>query len=274
MKLFLTLVGMAMAFAIGYKLEPNFRPILVGAETVAPDPAPAPTPDTEPATTPANVPVITPPAAPAPAIDPAALASMQLPATVLLKQDIEVSEGTSDLKMTVNAGYRVNLIRLQGDQLLVRPGELPMEGLVPIAGTDLLEQLAANPPATPAAEPQPEPDPQPATDPLTETDPEPTTEPEPDPEPEPVEQPTGPVDVVALMKASVEAGDIQEFQLAQVQGWKETGEEQIEGVTYQTGLAAYRAETIFGVKNVEAKALIRNGKVERWIWPKSGLEIK
>ena len=43
---------------------------------------------------------------------------------------------------------------------------------------------------------------------------------------------------------------------------------------YQIGAVAYKAETIFGVKTIQAKALIKDGKVQRWIWPKSGMEIK
>ena len=40
------------------------------------------------------------------------------------------------------------------------------------------------------------------------------------------------------------------------------------------GTLTYKAETIFGVKTIQAKALITDGKVQRWIWPKSGMEIK
>ena len=56
--------------------------------------------------------------------------------------------------------------------------------------------------------------------------------------------------------------------------WKPEANETVDGVVYQTGSAAYKAETIFGVKTIQAKALIRGGKVVRWIWPKSGMEIK
>jgi len=48
----------------------------------------------------------------------------------------------------------------------------------------------------------------------------------------------------------------------------------VDGTKFQTGLAAYKAETIFGVKNIQAKALIQGGKVISWIWPTSGLEIQ
>jgi hypothetical protein len=76
------------------------------------------------------------------------------------------------------------------------------------------------------------------------------------------------------MQESVRTGQIKEFTFDQVLAWKAEADETIDGETYQTGLASYKAETIFGVKTIQAKALIKNGKVQRWIWPKSGMEIK
>ena len=46
------------------------------------------------------------------------------------------------------------------------------------------------------------------------------------------------------------------------------------GSSFQTGTLNYKAETIFGVRTIQAKALISNGEVVRWIWPKSGMEIR
>ena len=77
------------------------------------------------------------------------------------------------------------------------------------------------------------------------------------------------------MKASIQAGEIKEFGFDQVLEWVAgEGEETIDGESYQTGLASYKAETVFGVKTIHAKALIKGGKVVRWLWPKSGMEIK
>ena len=50
--------------------------------------------------------------------------------------------------------------------------------------------------------------------------------------------------IVALMKASVKAGEIEEFGLRQVQRWEGGEEEEIDGQTYQTGLAAYKRMTV------------------------------
>ncbi|TAE92267.1 MAG: hypothetical protein EAZ81_03425 [Verrucomicrobia bacterium] len=76
------------------------------------------------------------------------------------------------------------------------------------------------------------------------------------------------------MKSSISSKQITEFSLDQVNDWKAGEEESIDGSSYQTGTASYQAETIFGTKNIQAKALIQGGKVVRWIWPTSGLEIQ
>ena len=76
------------------------------------------------------------------------------------------------------------------------------------------------------------------------------------------------------MQENVRDGQIKEFTFDQVLAWKAEADEIIDGETYQTGLASYKAETIFGVKTIQAKALIKGGKIQRGIWPKSGMEIK
>jgi hypothetical protein len=76
------------------------------------------------------------------------------------------------------------------------------------------------------------------------------------------------------MQESIRDGQIKEFKFEQVLGWKAGENETVDGQTFQTGLVSYKAETIFGVKTIQAKALIQKGKVVRWIWPKSGMEIK
>ena len=75
------------------------------------------------------------------------------------------------------------------------------------------------------------------------------------------------------MQDSIRNGDIKEFKAEQVLEWKDSGPETIDGEDFETGLASYKAETIFGMKTIQAKALVKNGKVVRWIWPKSGMQI-
>lgn len=123
---------------------------------------------------------------------------------------------------------------------------------------------------TPAPEPAPTPTPEPV-------EPAPAPEPTPDPAPAP-EPPVSPVaagDVVAIMQASIKGGDIKEFTFDQVLDWEAATEpETIDGTAYQAGIASYKAETVFGVKTIQAKAHIKDGKVVRWFWPKSGMDIK
>ena len=82
-------------------------------------------------------------------------------------------------------------------------------------------------------------------------------------------------DVLVVMKASLASGQISEFNESQVLEWEVgTGTEVFDGQTYQVGNVKYQAETPFGTKNLLAKALIKDGKVVRWISPKSGMQIE
>jgi hypothetical protein len=235
MKTFLFILGLVVAGICGYSLEPRFRRTLTGK-------------------TPGEKPSISYPAqAPAaqPAIDLAKIPSDRLPAKVLLKAEAELADSASDLKVKVSAGSQINLIRLEGANVIISPGAGSFEGIIPIEQTDLMEQLAAMRDTLPPAEPTPEPT----------------------PEPEPAAAGSG--DHVAIMKASIQAGEIKEFYFDQVLEWLPgEGTETIDGQVYQTGIASYKAETVFGVKTIQAKALIQGGKVVRWLWPKSGMEIK
>ncbi len=121
---------------------------------------------------------------------------------------------------------------------------------------------------------EPAPMPEPPVVPTPEPAPAPEPAPEPAAEPQPVPTASGPVDVVKVMQESIRSGQIKEFTFDQVLGWKAEPEETVEGTAYQAGSVSYKAETIFGVKTIQAKALIKEGKVQRWIWPKSGMEIK
>jgi len=130
--------------------------------------------------------------------------------------------------------------------------------------------------------------PNPATDPTPEVvdvvPPSPPSEPsepvEPvEPEvtnaPETPETPVQQVDVVAVMKASLAAGEISKFSARQVLELEAAASpETIDGEIYQIGNLKYQTETPFGTKNLPAKALIKNGKVVRWISPKSGMQIE
>lgn len=117
--------------------------------------------------------------------------------------------------------------------------------------------------------------------------PEPAPAPVPIPEPSPVQPETAggeaaaggdqdpaTVATIKAMQDSIKAGQIKEFTYDQVMEWQAGAVESVDGESFQTGTASYSAETIFGKKVIPAKALIKSGKVVRWIWPKSGMEIK
>jgi hypothetical protein len=277
MKLFLFLIGIAAAGIIGYSFEPDMRLQLTGkipepkgqkSKIVRSDGGIAAGETINAATWPAD----------------------RLPEKVQLKADAVIADGTGDISMTVTAGNRVNLIRVDGENAIISPGPGPFEGTVPVIQTDLIEQLtelAKNPPAEPepvlptemvetgsaeeAVIPAPELVPAPEPEPIAEPQPEP--EPIPTAEPQPVA--AGSTDVVAVMQASIRGGEIEEFAFDDVVDWQAIAvQETIDGANYQTGIASYKAETVFGVKTIQAKALIEEGKVVRWLWPKSGMEIK
>ncbi len=285
MKLFFNLFGLAAAGYLGYMMEPGLRFQLTGNQPSAIENA-------------RDKKVVLQLPGDAPQIDLSALAPEQLPQKVLINSDVKVTDAASGMTMLMPAGNRVKLVRIEGGNAVVSPGEGPFTGLVPVTETDLFQQLAANPPSstpapvTPPVEPAPEPvtpEPvEPATGdseeptkmaeppPVPEPAPEPPPAPEPAPEPAPAGEPAaaGSDEIVKAMQDSIKAAQIKEFTFEQVLEWKPDANETVDGETYQTGLASYKAETIFGTKNIQAKALIKAGKVHRWIWPKSGMEIK
>ncbi len=270
MKPVVALIGILIAGAAGYFLEPSIRPALITRNEVEEPEKPAEPGKEEPAPvkeTPQPEPA--PPPVPSAPDWVASLKPEQLPAKVTLKQSVEFSAPGAAQAMVMEAGTQATPVRVEGDELVVSlvPGG-PIEGRVAVMQTDLVELIGTAPPEPepPVAEPPP----------VAGVDGE-MEEPEPEPAPEPTPQPSGDLDaeaIVKLMQDSIKAGEIKEFTFDQVLGWKAGEEEERDGVTYQTGLVAYKAETIFGVKTIQAQALIKDGGIVRWIWPKSGMEIK
>lgn len=269
MKVFLFLLGIAAAGLLGYSFEPSMRYSLTGKERDKVFDSDSKTVVLDDKKTPTN-------------IDPSKFPKERLPKKVTLRGDVEFTDKKSELTMKVTAGSKVNLVEVDGFNVVINPGVGNFEGSVPISATNLRELLAALPegPVTPdpKTEPsaQPDPDPKVEPEPMPEPEPEPMPEPEPEPEPKPEpEVPAGPVDVVAVMKSSIQAGEIQEFSFDQVMEWEAVEEEEtFDGENYKVGLLTYKAETFVGVRTIQAKALIKGNKVARWLWPKSGMEIK
>lgn len=67
------------------------------------------------------------------------------------------------------------------------------------------------------------------------------------------------------MRASYESGSIREFAQTKPIKWTAGPNETIRGTAYQTGVLEYSTKTILGEKIAQAKALILNGKVDKWI---------
>lgn len=280
MKALLFIIGMLGAGLIGFSFEPNLRMTLTGK---APGKKKADGADGLAGS--GILPAV---------IDLSKWPADRLPKKVLLKKAAEVSSKTDDIKMTIPSGSRVDLLRLEGGKLVISPGGDAFEGLVLMSDTDLPEQItelaksgpiveeqpvvtvdAGNPEVMPVPEPQPEVMPKPEVV-VEVTKPEVVPLPEVTPEPEVVTEPASPTvvgDVVGIMQASIKNGEIKEFQVDQVLEWLPGGEETVEGETYVTGTVNYKKDTVFGLKTIQAKALIKNGKVVRWLWPKSGMVI-
>ena len=80
-------------------------------------------------------------------------------------------------------------------------------------------------------------------------------------------------ELIRVMKKSVKAGMVSEFSVGDVSQWRSTEAEEVEGVSYQAGLATYEKETLFGKQPVVAKCLILNGKPKRWVYAKTGVDV-
>jgi hypothetical protein len=274
---FINVLGLAAAGYLGYLLEPSLRPALTGQALSKIESG-------------KDKKVILRLPGDLPQIDLASLTPDQLPAKVLLKSDVTITDAASGTQMIMPAGNRAKLVRIEGANAVVSPGEGAFLGLVSVTDTDLFQLLAANPPSaqtttvseSPAAsDPAPEPQEEFVKTPVAPPTPEPT--PEPVPETTATEEATtnaddapldDPEQTVKAMQTSIKNGQVKEFTYDQILEWQADADEIVDGETYQTGLAAYKAETIFGTKMIQAKALIKAGKVQRWIWPKSGAEIK
>jgi hypothetical protein len=284
MKVFFNLCGMAVAGFLGYSLEPNLRFQLTGLERGKAEIA-------------QDVRVVLQVGDSLEQVELESLTSEQLPEKILINTGVDVTDNSSGITMNIKAGNRLKLLRIEGGNAIVSPGEGTYSGRIPVMDTDLVKQLSENPPVvkpkmpetpvTPAAEPTvgesaeppvlpeppPVPEPAPAPVPSPAPMPEPVT-PAPTPEPPVAAAETGSSDVVQVMQESIKSAQIKEFKLDQVTSWKAGQPETVDGESFQTGTALYKAVTFLGEKSIEAKAFVKNGKVQRWIWPRSGMEIK
>ena len=67
---------------------------------------------------------------------------------------------------------------------------------------------------------------------------------------------------------------VSEFKADQVTEWLAGEDMEFDGANYQTGMVTFEAETILGKQQQKAIALIENGKVVKWYWAKTKLEMR
>ncbi len=80
--------------------------------------------------------------------------------------------------------------------------------------------------------------------------------------------------LIAAMQAHVKSGELKSFSFEQVTEWKTMEKKEVvDGVTYDVGLASFNSTTPFGVKTRQVRALIKDGKVTKWLWANSGMQV-
>ncbi|MDB4500630.1 hypothetical protein N9224_00425 [Akkermansiaceae bacterium] len=224
-------------------------------------------------------------------VDLAGMRDNELPKVVQIIGQVTLPLKTGDGEKRLATGRKVNLLNRNDKKLIIETMDGLAKGEVEIKQTDIFAVIARGkmdvlnnvattgqpalgipaipvikPPVVASNDPAPSATPAPAVEPMV------PAEPEPEPEPVSVAKLT-PERIVEVMKKSIEGGAVKVFTLDQVTDWKAAEDEDIDGVEYQTGLAAYKAQTIFGEQLVQAKALIKDGKVEKWLYAKTGMEI-
>ena len=283
-----------LAFVLGYLVEPSIRPMLELApdvskkakdteQTVAPTQTPEPTPD----------------------YDLSGITQEQLPPTVTLKQTSNFKNTQSGLTITMDAGRSVRVIGLEGEMVLIAPPGMDYTVRMPAERTNLVEQLITlgiQPGAKPTTPDLPDPvtptpvtptpvtptpvtptpvTPTPVTPtPVTPTPvtPTPVTPAPVTPTPVPTPVVAGPqlseAQIVTAMQNHLKSGALKEFGFDAVTTWKAGPSKELDGVALQTGIVTYTTQTLFGSKTLEAQAFISNGKVIKWVWPKSGITLE
>lgn len=244
-------------------------------------------------------------------IDLAEYRTDDLPKIVKIAKQIKLETNSGEGVKLLTRGTEVKLLNRDGLELIIETTDGVAKGRVDIETTDLYGVLAqakfdkdagkvAGGPTS--APPKPPVNPPPLVNPPAPVNPPPVGDPtppvvtpptpetggamattgdggkdEPDklpPTPEPADKKLSPDEIVALMKKFIAAGTLKEFKAEQVVTWKAGEDESIDGVNYQIGLVTYKAQTIFGEKPVNAKALIKGGEVDRWVFAKSGMEMR
>lgn len=79
---------------------------------------------------------------------------------------------------------------------------------------------------------------------------------------------------IPLVEESIKVGQVKEIRLDRIQYWRFLGPREHQGQFYWAAAVGYLAQTIFGDLQAEGMALIREGKVVKWVYSGSEEPIK
>ena len=80
-------------------------------------------------------------------------------------------------------------------------------------------------------------------------------------------------DVEGVMKASLEAREIKEFDIDDVVDWSVLEPEEVDSILYEVGKVTVTVDTILGPKNIGLKAYVLEGSVVQWTYAKTGIKV-
>ena len=266
-----TIIIIFVCVGLGYVMEPMFISGVKKKKTVT---KAVEQPETN--SSPEQDPV---PTEPVIQIDLRKITQADFPEKIALKEAYTVADAESGATVTLKEGSMVKPIELIGSQLVIQPSLIPIQGKIHVDKTNFKElalpkMLARleNQVAEKTPDPVPTPDPTPTPEPIPTPEPVPT--PIPTPEPPAVASKMSASDLIALLKKDVTAGNVTEFKADQVTSWEAGEDMKFEGKNYQTGSVIFKAQTILGEQNHEAIALIQDGKIYKWMWAKTQLEMR
>ena len=78
---------------------------------------------------------------------------------------------------------------------------------------------------------------------------------------------------VSIMARSIRSGDVSEIKLNEISYWGPIRYEIVDNRAYWTATVNYKTTSLFGTFPTEAMALMRNGKVENWLYTGSLEEV-
>lgn len=218
----------------------------------------------------------------------------EYPEEVRLLQGVTVADQDGLNPLLLDANSPVRPLELQDMMLKVTsPLASHLTGEIPVLDTNFAEEVAKKRIAKLVAKAQaektdqPEPvKPKPSVPEVAKVEPAPPkpepkemVKPEPEPEPAPEPAPAAPTSlsneqIIAAMKESLESKKITEIDATTVTNWEASEEETIEGEVFQIGVATYKENTILGPKSLRAKALFKEGELQKWVYANTGLEIR